>query len=253
MTLSIKQRMIKGETVFGTWCMLPSGSVVDVVARTGVDFIVIDLEHGSISLETAEEMVRAAKLHGCQPIIRVGDDQENTILRALETDCKAIMVPHVATMDVAQKVADSARYFPSGKRGLSPYTACHGYTHINLTESLKEHSDETLVGVLVEGQEGISNLSEIAQVDGIDLIYLGLYDISQSVGHSGELDHPEVKAQLNKCLEKIKEGGKIPGTFARDVSSCKNFQSMGFRFIAYVADSYILRTHLETSISSIKS
>ncbi|MEI6155243.1 MAG: aldolase/citrate lyase family protein, partial [Deltaproteobacteria bacterium] len=167
---TIKSRMMSGETVFGTWCMLPSSFVVDVIARTGVDFVVIDMEHGTMSYETAEEMVRAAQVNDCQPIVRVGNDQENTILHALETGCKAVMVPHVATVDGAERIAQAARYAPNGKRGLSPYTRCHGYTHEGLPESMARHTEETLVGILVEGQEGIANLPAIARVPDIDLI-----------------------------------------------------------------------------------
>ena len=167
--------MKDGKTVFGTWCMLPSSFVVDVIAQTDVDFVILDMEHGTLSLETAEEMVRAAQLQACQPIIRVGDDQPNTILHALETGCEAIMVPNVSTVESTQQIVDAARYSPKGNRGLSPYTRCHGYTHDNLQYSLKRHADDTLVGILVEGQEGIRNLPDIAKVDGIDLIYLGMY------------------------------------------------------------------------------
>ena len=240
MKYSIKKRMQTGETVFGTWCMLPSSFVVDVIACTGIDFIVLDMEHGTLSWETAEEMVRAAQLHNCQPIIRVGDDQENTILHALETGCEALMVPHVSTLGSAQKIVNAALYSPKGARGLSPYTRCHGYTHVELDRSMSRHAEDTLVGVLVEGKEGIKNLPEIAQVDGIDLIYLGMYDISQSVGLPGQLEHPKVVSQLEECLKIIKSSNKFAGTFSRDVDLCKNYKNMGFDFIAYVADSYAL-------------
>lgn len=246
MNQSIKTRMLNGDSVFGTWCMLPSGSVIDVIARTGLDFIVIDLEHGAISWETAEEMVRASQLHGCQPIIRVGDGQENTILHALETDCRAVLVPHVSNRASAQNIANYSRYKPSGERGLSPYTRCHGYDHANLETSLKTHSQETLVGVLVEGTEGIKNLPEIAKVEGIDLIYLGLYDISQSIGLAGQLEHPEVLRELQNCLSVIQSAEKLAGTFARDITACKEFRKMGFSFIAYVADSFALTNFYKT-------
>jgi len=240
MEYEIKNRMLSGETVFGTWSMLPSGFVADVIARTGLDFIVLDMEHGTLSWETAEEMVRAAQLHQCQPVIRVGDDHENTILHALETGCKALMVPHVATKQAAKNIVNSALYAPKGARGLSPYTRCHGYTHLGLEKSLLTHAEETLIGVLVEGKEGIDNLPEICQVDGLDLIYLGMYDISQSVGLPGQLEHPEVLNQLEKCLNIILDSGKLAGTFARDIEACKSFRDMGFNFIAYVADSYAI-------------
>lgn len=252
MSNAIKPRMERGETVFGTWCMLPSSFVVDVIARTGVDFVVIDMEHGAMSLETAEDMVRAAQLQGCQPIIRVGDDQENTILHALETGCEAVMVPNVSTVGATQKIVQAARYAPLGKRGLSPYTRCHGYTHVDLAESLQRHAEETLVGILVEGKEGIENLSEIAKVPGIDLIYLGMYDISQSVGLSGQLEHPEVLAQLERCLKLIQDGGKLPGTFARDLPACRLFRDLGFRFVAYVADSHGLTEFFGQAVQRFK-
>ena len=236
----IKKKMESGKTVFGTWCMLPSSFNIDVIARTGIDFIVLDMEHGALTLETVEDMVRTAQLHGCQPIIRVGNDHENTILHALETGCEAIMVPHVSTSDNAKKIVDSARYGPRGRRGLSPYTRCHNYTHEGLSKSLERHANDTLVSVIVEGKEGINNLSEIVNVDGVDLIYLGMYDISQSVGLPGELEHPEVVSQLESCLRVIKASGKIAGTFSRDLDACNNFHKMGFQFIAYVADSYAL-------------
>ncbi len=240
MEYSVIEKMKNGKTVFGTWCMLPSSVVVDVIAQTGVDFVIMDLEHGSLSWETAEDMVRAAQLHQCQAIIRIGDDQENTILHALETGAEAIMVPHVSTASAAERIVDAARYSPKGKRGLSPYTRCHGYTHQNLGASMEHHSSKTLIGVLVEGKEGINNLSEIAKVKGIDLIYLGMYDISQSVGLAGQLEHPKVLEQLDICLDKILNKNKFAGTFSRDIDSSIKYKEKGFQFVAQVADSYAL-------------
>jgi len=247
---SIKKRMQNGNSVFGTWSMLPSSFVVDVIAQTGLDFIILDMEHGTLSLETAEEMVRAVQLHNCQPIIRIGDDHENTILHALETGCKAIMVPHVSSVKAAEKIVNAALYPPKGSRGLSPYTRCHNYTHVDLENSMLKHAEETMVGILVEGKKGIENLSEIVKVEGIDLIYLGMYDISQSVGLPGQLEHPEVMKQLENCLKVIKSSNKLAGTFSRDIQACKKFKEMGFDFIAYVADSFALHSYYSEAVSN---
>lgn len=252
MSQSLKSRMQGGETVFGTWCMLPSAFVVDVIAGTGVDFVVIDLEHGTMSYETAEQMVRAAQLQHCQPIIRVGDDHENTMLRALETGCEAVMVPHVTTAEAAGRIVSATRYGPLGTRGLSPYTRCHRYTHEGLEESMARHRDETLVGILVEGQEGLANLSEIAAVPGIDLIYLGVYDMSQSVGLPGQLEHPKVLQQMETSLELITRAGKFAGTFSREIAACRRFRKMGFQFVAYVADSYALISFYERAVGDFR-
>ena len=248
----LKQRMLQGDSVIGTWCMLPSSPVADVISRTGLDFVVIDMEHGTITYETAEEMVRAAQLHECQPIIRVGDEQENTILHALGTGCEAIMVPNVATVETTKRIVRAARYAPLGLRGLSPYTRCHGYTHEGLFESMQRHAEGTLVGILVEGKEGIERLEDIANVPGIDLIYLGMYDISQSIGLSGQIEHKDVLAHLEHCLGIIKKSGKLAGTFSRDMHSCRNFREMGFEFVAYVADCHGLFKFYTESVRQFK-
>ncbi|TGM44519.1 hypothetical protein EHQ92_12835 [Leptospira biflexa] len=253
MSFNILEKLKLGKEVFGTWCMLPSSFTVDVIARTGLDFIVIDLEHGSISLETCEEMVKTAILHNCHPIVRVGDDQENTILHALETGCEGILVPHVSKVEKARAIVDAARYFPYGKRGLSPYTRCHEYTHVGLAASMKKHGESTFVGILVEGQEGINNLAEIVKVEGIDCVYLGMYDISQSVGLPGQLEHPDVIKQLEICLQVILNSGKTAGTFVRDIQTAKLYKEMGFNFIAFVADSFALSSFYKESVLAFQS
>ncbi|MDP2942353.1 MAG: aldolase/citrate lyase family protein, partial [Candidatus Omnitrophota bacterium] len=132
----LKKKLEKGECVFGTWSMLSSASVVNAIGNTGLDFVIIDMEHGSMSFETAEEMVRAAEISGCQPIIRTSDKSESNILRALETGSRAVMVPHISTPQEAASVVKASRYAPDGARGLSPYTRVHGYSHEKLKEKL---------------------------------------------------------------------------------------------------------------------
>jgi 2-keto-3-deoxy-L-rhamnonate aldolase RhmA len=105
---------------------------------------------------------------------------------------------------------------------------------------MSRHAEKALVGVLVEGQQGITNLPPIAEVMGIDLIYLGMYDLSQSVGLAGELEHPKVMEQPKTRLKAIRTGGKLAGTFSRNMAACCRFREMGFHFAAYVADSYAL-------------
>jgi len=248
----LKTRLYNGETVFGTWSMLPSSFVIDVIACTGVDFVIIDLEHGSIPLSTAEEMVRAAQVNNCQPIIRVGDSNENTILHALETGSNAVLVPHISTPDEAEHISKSTKYFPEGSRGLSPYTRNHGYSHSDISESLRRANQNVLTGILVEGKEGIANLPRILEVNGIDLVYLGIYDISQSVGYPGEIDHPVVVENMKKCFEQIRMAGKIAGTFSRDIGNSRFLKSIGVQFIAYLVDSYALKAFYLNAISEFK-
>lgn len=238
----LRKKLKTGQKVFGTWSMLSSSNVISVIGSAGLDFVILDMEHGPMSYETVEDMVRAAQLADCQPIVRVSDKRESTILRALETGSQAIMVPHVSTPEEAKAIVKASRYFPLGERGMAPYTRIHGYSHENLGKSLHSANENTLVGILVEGKEGIENLKKIADVEGIDLIYLGIYDISQSIGLPGQLNHKKVIETQKKCIRIIQNKGIAAGSFARDLEYINLLYQAGFEFIAYLCDSAVLKS-----------
>jgi 4-hydroxy-2-oxoheptanedioate aldolase len=242
-TNNLKHKLQKGATVIGTWSSLSSANVINVLGTTELDFVVIDMEHGSMSFETVENMVRAAEASEISPIVRVWDDHEQTILRALETGARSIMIPHISSPEKADKVAKCCKYFPEGSRGLSPYTRVHDFTHENIAESLQRENLETFVGILVEGQEGLSNLEKIVEVPGIDLIYLGLFDICQSVGLPGQLNHPTVLDEIRRCQGLIQSKGIVAGSMSIDVEYIKMLKNLGFDFIAYLNDAAALRGH----------
>jgi 4-hydroxy-2-oxoheptanedioate aldolase len=236
-----KASLKKGKTVFGTWSMTGSATVVDVIGIAGLDFVILDMEHGSMSFETVENLVRAAECRGCQPIIRVSEGSDATILRALETGTTGIMVPHVSTPAQAERIVSACKYAPQGSRGLSPYTRNHAFSHENLKESMKRNNDALFVGVLVEGRQGIANLESIAAVKGLDLVYTGIYDLSQSIGLAGELTHPAVLDMQKKCARAVKKHGIAAGSFAKDEAYIKILARNGFQFIAYSADAFVMK------------
>ena len=108
----LKEKLINGETVIGTWSSLSSPNIINVLGTTGLDFVVIDMEHGSMSFETVENMVRAAEATDISPIVRTWDDNSQTLLRALETGPHSVMVPHVKTAEDANCIVKACKYFP---------------------------------------------------------------------------------------------------------------------------------------------
>ena len=239
----LKENLKNGKKVIGTWSSLSSANVINVLGSTNLDFAVIDMEHGSMSFETVENMVRAAEASDLSPIIRTWDDNGQTLIRALETGAQSIMVPHISNAEDAEKVARICKYFPEGSRGLSPYTRVHDFTHKDIEKSLARANQETLVGVLVEGKEGLSNLEAISKVKGIDIIYLGLFDICQSVGLPGQLSHPDVLDQIDRCQRIITSNDIIAGSMATDIKYIKMLVNKKFQFIAYLNDAAALKQH----------
>ncbi len=250
--MDLKIKLKQNKNLIGTWSMIPSSFVADVITTTEVDFVIIDLEHGTANYETCENIVRSIENNNKSPIIRVGSDDENIILRAMETGCNSIMIPHVSNSAQAKKIVNYTKYKPIGKRGLSSYTRCHDYDHENIDKKLSSINKKITTGILVEGKEGIDNLDEITKVNGIDLVYLGLYDIAQSLDLSGNINHPKVKNKIIECYNIIKKNKKYSGIFANNLNDVKKFKKIGFNFIAYVADSHAIRSFYKNFFSQLK-
>ncbi|MEM4404771.1 MAG: aldolase/citrate lyase family protein, partial [Nitrososphaerota archaeon] len=116
------ERLKAGEVVLGTFVYFNSGDVVEALGEAGMDFVIIDMEHGPFSFSEAEELVRAAEAVGTTPIIRTSSSEETYILRALECGAHGVQVPHVDDPETAEEVVKAAHYYPEGMRGFSPYT-----------------------------------------------------------------------------------------------------------------------------------
>lgn len=248
----LKHKLKNGKTVIGTWSSLSSANAANVIGTTGLDFIIIDLEHGATSFETVENMVRAAQTTECVPIIRTTDDREANILRSLETGCQAIMIPHVEDPETAERVTRSCKYYPEGNRGMAPYTRHHDYCHDDFKKTMSHTNKETFVGVLVEGEEGISRIDAISRTPNLDMIYMGIYDISQAVGVPGELNHPKVKDGLKGYAEIIKDHGLVAGSYAPDTYYVEMLIDAGYQLIAYYNDSAALHSHFVRFLSELE-
>ncbi len=249
----LKKRFIRGDLSIGTWSSSGSANIVSVLCATPLDFIIIDMEHGSMTIETAENLVRAAEAGGKAPIIRTSTDEPQALLRVLETGVRTVMVPHVDSAEKAEKVASACRYKPEGSRGLSPYTRGHGYSHVSIANSLETENLATLVGVLVEGKVGLDNLDSICAVPGIDFIYLGLFDICQSVGLPGQVNHPVVLDAVKSCAKIIRSSGKIAGCMATDADYISLLESAGYLFIAYLNDCAGMKSHFDETLALVRS
>jgi 4-hydroxy-2-oxoheptanedioate aldolase len=236
----LKSRLQINEPVLGTWQVIPSSTVADIIIKAGFDFTIIDMEHGPITYETAEDMVRAIESSGGAPLIRVSKNESSDILKALEIGAHGILVPQIETAQEANEVVDAVKYFPDGNRGFSPFTRSAKYGLSNSLTIGEEKNKETFIGILVEGLEGIKNLEEIVKIKNIDLIYIGKYDLSQSLGIPGDVKNEKVIAKMKECTNIIQENGIAIGTIAGSIDDIKLYKRMGINFIAYKADCALL-------------
>jgi len=233
---ALKEKLSRGETVFGPFMNCSYGAFIEIVGLAGFDFAIIDMDHGPLSVETAEDLCRAAQGVGLDPIVRVRKNDAPQIQRALDIGAAGVQVPQIETRKEAEAVVRAAKYQPIGMRGISPYTRAGDYTVYGLEGFTDRLNEEQMVIIHVEGVRGLENLDEIVQVPHIDVIFLGPYDLSQSFGIPGQVNDPRVVTGMEEAVVKIRAAGKAVGTFAGSPEAAHRWMNVGVQYIAVTPD-----------------
>ncbi|MFC2046089.1 HpcH/HpaI aldolase/citrate lyase family protein [Chloroflexota bacterium] len=250
-TGSIRGRLAAGEYVFGPFLKIPASATVELVGWAGFDFCVIDLEHSPFTFERAEDMVRVAQGAGVAPIIRTYDGQSSTLVRALDTGCDGILVPNLATRAEAEMVVGGARFHPLGQRGMDPHARSARYRTIPKEVYFAEADGRTLVGVQIEGMVGVRNLGAILDVEGTDLIFIGPYDLSQSLGVPGKIHAPQVRDKVKEIVAQTVARGKAVGIYADTVEDARRWRDLGIQFVAISVDVHIFLRACQQMVAAI--
>lgn len=208
----MKAKLLAGEPAFGCSIMIPSPQMVEMVAHAGFDWVLIDLEHGTITLETAELMIMAAEASGITPIARPRSNRKADISSIMDRGAMGVQVPHVNSAADARNAVSAVRFGPGDNRGLAAGTRPDSYgLSKSMDEFVAESNAQTLVCVQLEHAAAIENVDEILTVDGVDVFFIGPSDLSQSMGHPGDPKAEPVARAIEGTLAKITAAGKIPG------------------------------------------
>jgi len=237
---NLKEVLKEGKNVFGPFMKFTDPAVVEIMGFAGFDFVIIDAEHGPISMQNAQNMIRAAEIANITPVIRVANNDEALILRALDIGAQGIEIPQINSKLQAIKAVRSVKYAPQGERGVCRYVRAANYSSINKFKYFKSANKETMIIVHIEGVEGINNLDGILSVPDIDVIFVGPYDLSQSLGIPGEVNNPLVTEKMKEVVLKCRENKVAVGTFADDVETAKSWVSLGVQYMAFSVDVGIL-------------
>ncbi len=249
----------EGRIAFGTWVQTASPEIVEAAGYQGFDFVIIDMEHGHFSLETALHMVRAAEAADIMPVVRVATNEESGILKVLDTGAAGILVPGISTKDQALRAVKAAKYAPQGTRGACPWTRATRYNVSDWGEHARRSNQESLVWLLVEGTEGVANFDEILTVAGVDAIMLGPFDLSQSLGIPGQLDHPVLQEVLQTMIRKARTAGvdiiavMLSELESEDIAaSTQKWRALGCRIMTVGGDRAIIANGFRTMLASAR-
>jgi len=227
----MKEKLRAGEPVFGVSVMIPSPQIVEMIGAAGFDWVLLDCEHGTLTLESVELMAMAAEACGITPIARPATRSAEHILQVLDRGVMGVQVPHVNTAAEAEEVIAAVKYHPAGRRGLAAGTRAARYdAHGTLAEYVQAANDATLIAIQIEDRPAIDNLDALLQVEGIDVYFIGPSDLSQSMGHPGNPKAPAVAQAIEDGLRRMRAAGRTPGMPA-SAENVRDALGKGVRYV----------------------
>lgn len=249
---TLKQRLRKRETTIGSWITLGHTSVAEIMAHAGFDWLVVDMEHSVITLDVAQQLIQVIEGCGVVPLVRVGENNPNTIKRAMDAGAQGVLVPMVNTRQQAEAAVSAVKYPPTGTRGVGLARA-QGYG-ARFEEYAAGINAESIVVVQVEHIEAVTNLESILSVKGLDGCIVGPYDLSGSLGVPGDFEHPDLLAALSRVEQTCKEKGVAAGMHVvqPDYRLVMEHAARGYSFIGFGLDILFLGNSCREQMAKLR-
>jgi 4-hydroxy-2-oxoheptanedioate aldolase len=249
----LKARMRAGEAVNGFWVELFSPAATEVMAAAGYDCAMIDLEHGAADLADAVAVMRALQGSGCTPLVRVPANDAAWVKRVLDAGAEGVMVPAVNTAAEAEAAVAACHYPPRGIRGMAaPIVRASGYGR-DWRGYVAEIERSVLAICQVETRTAVDNVAEIAAVDGLDMIFVGPFDLSASLGFMGEPDHPEVRAAIAAVEAAAKAAGRLLGAIPTPERPPAALYRDGYDLVLADIDLVLLREGAQAGVAVLRN
>jgi 2-keto-3-deoxy-L-rhamnonate aldolase RhmA len=232
----LRHRLQRGEAVLGQMVLeLFSPGIGPMLAASGMDFVIFDMEHGRCDITLLAEMLAACRGTGIFPIARVPDVAFAPLSRPLDLGARGVMVPRVETRQQAEEVVSALRYAPQGKRGVAMGIA-HDLYQAGGAEFFATANEQTLVILLLETEKAFENLEDIVSVPGVDVAWVGHYDLTVSMGIPAQFDHPRFLASMESLVAACRRHGVAPGFLPATPELARHWISKGFRMISLGSD-----------------
>jgi 2-dehydro-3-deoxyglucarate aldolase/4-hydroxy-2-oxoheptanedioate aldolase len=249
----VKRKLQSGGTSIGTFVFeFATTGIARLAAGGGAEFVVFDMEHTGHSIETIRMLVATSRAVELAPFVRIPATEYHFIARVLDVGAAGLMAPMVESAEQARLMARSAKYPPVGRRGAAFGVAHDDYAGGDIVEKMASANRETLLIAQIETVAGLENVEQIAAVEGIDCLWIGHFDLCNSLGIPGEFEHPKFRDAVERVLAACRKHEKIPGFMAGDVAAGRALLDEGFRAIAYGGDMRLYQTVLSQGISALK-
>jgi 2-dehydro-3-deoxyglucarate aldolase/4-hydroxy-2-oxoheptanedioate aldolase len=253
MKMSLRKRVMAGEVVLGSMVFeFFSPGIAQIMKHAGCEYIIYDMEHTGLGYETVKAQVAACRGLGLAPMARVPRSDYAYLARALDIGCEGVMVPMVNTADEARAIVEACRYPPVGRRGAAFGFAHDHYEAGSPVDKIKHANKRNLVIAQIETEHGLDNVEEIAAVDGIDVLWVGHFDLTNFLGIPGEFDNKVYRDALKRVVKAGRKHGKGLGFMASDENWAREYKGHGFNMLAAGTDHGILMKGVSQLLGSVR-
>jgi 4-hydroxy-2-oxoheptanedioate aldolase len=236
--MNLNARLRSGQQLFGCFISIAHPASVEVCATQLFDLLCIDAEHGQLSRERIEELVRAGDCAARPMMVRVPDALPHWIGSVLDCGAQAVLVPRVSDAEQARLTASAGRYPPRGRRGIGPGRATrYGY---EVADYLAQANDRVLICVQIETAEGLANVDAIAAVDGVDVLFVGPFDLALSIGANAPSQAEMLEEAIKNVAAAARRHGKIAGIFRPGATDVSKWADAGFKLFLIGSDAMFI-------------
>ena len=245
----LRQKLNQNEPIYGLWATLESASITEMAVALGLDWVVIDAEHGYLDWKDINSHISAALRSDTVVLVRIAERSTILSKRALDIGADGIMIPWMEKVEEVEEAVRDCRYPPEGRRGIGGERAtAWGQC---LSEHAAEANENVLIVPMIESIAAIPNVATMCKVDGIDLFFFGPADFSSTAGFRGQWEGPGVAEQILRLKETINAAGKHCGVVSTSTQNLTDRLDQGFRMLALGTDSGLLLRSLHQSLQEV--
>lgn len=249
----VKQKLQNGGTAIGTMMFeFSSPGAAQATAMAGADFALFDMEHTGWSFETIKNLITATRGTSMIPMVRIPAAEYHFIARVLDVGAMGVMVPMVESVEQAQLFARCAKYPPVGRRGCAFGIAHDEYAGGDVVAKMHSSNDEVMLIAQIETAAGVEHVEEIAAVDGIDVLWIGQFDLSASLGIPGQFTHPTFVAAVDRVIAACRAHNKVGAFMTTTPEFGEWVVSKGFKMLAWSGDIWVYQAALRNGMNSLR-
>lgn len=249
-----REKLKKGETCIGTMIReIRAPQVIQLMAASGWDFVLVDTEHGPVSMESVADFASVAHYEDVTMVVRVPDKLYHLLARPLDNGAEGLLCPRVDSREQAEEIIHATKYAPMGDRGVTIAGIPTAYRTVDTSEYLKFCNENTLIVVQIESEQTLDHLDEILSVEGIDATLIGPADLSQTMGIPGQMNHPRMRAAYQAVIDACNRHDVAPGVHLQDLDALSEWVGRGMRFVAYKTDFRLIQEASRAALKALRA